>query len=51
MLYPSTDYVFDGSKGGLYLESDEPSPLGSYGTSKLAGENDTAAVNSRHYIV
>jgi dTDP-4-dehydrorhamnose reductase len=51
VLYPSTDYVFDGAKGEPYLESDEPNPLGSYGASKLAGEHDTAAVNARHYIV
>ena len=51
VLYPSTDYVFDGHKGEPYLESDEPNPLGSYGASKLAGEHDTAAVNARHYIV
>jgi dTDP-4-dehydrorhamnose reductase len=51
VVYPSTDYVFDGTKDSPYVESDEPSPLSSYGTSKLAGEIDTAAVNPRHYIV
>ncbi|MCA1682631.1 MAG: dTDP-4-dehydrorhamnose reductase [Actinobacteria bacterium] len=51
VLYVSTDYVFDGSKDTPYVESDEPSPLGSYGSSKLAGEIDTAAVNPRHHLV
>ena len=51
ILYVSSDYVFDGSKEDPYVESDEPRPLSSYGTSKLAGEVDTAAVNPRHYIV
>ena len=51
VLYVSSDYVFDGSKDGPYVESDEPTPLSSYGTSKLAGEVDTAAVNPRHFIV
>ena len=51
VLYPSTDYVFDGTKDEPYLESDEPAPISSYGSSKLAGEVETAAVNPRHYIV
>jgi dTDP-4-dehydrorhamnose reductase len=51
VVYPSSDYVFDGSKGSPYVESDEPSPLSSYGTSKLAGEVDTSAANPRHFIV
>jgi dTDP-4-dehydrorhamnose reductase len=37
-LHYSTDYVFDGSKKGWYLESDERNPLSIYGKSKAAGE-------------
>jgi dTDP-4-dehydrorhamnose reductase len=39
----STDYVFDGSKRSPYVESDRPSPLSSYGSSKLAGEREVVA--------
>jgi dTDP-4-dehydrorhamnose reductase len=38
VVYYSTDYVFDGSKGEPYVESDEPNPLSAYGRTKLAGE-------------
>jgi dTDP-4-dehydrorhamnose reductase len=51
LVYPSTDYVFDGSKTEPYVESDEPRPLSVYGQSKLAGEVETAKHNPRHFIV
>ncbi len=38
LVHYSTDYVFDGSKGTPYIESDSPHPLGAYGVSKLGGE-------------
>lgn len=37
-LHYSTDYVFDGSKDGFYVEGDARNPLGIYGKSKAAGE-------------
>jgi dTDP-4-dehydrorhamnose reductase len=52
VVYVSTDYVFDGEKGGApYVESDQPSPLSAYGRTKLAGEEATAAANPRHFVV
>jgi dTDP-4-dehydrorhamnose reductase len=38
VVYFSSDYVFDGSKGEPYVESDPTRPLSAYGDSKLAGE-------------
>ena len=38
LLHYSTDYVFNGSKQGFYIESDTRNPLGVYGKSKAAGE-------------
>jgi dTDP-4-dehydrorhamnose reductase len=51
VVYPSSDYVFDGSKESPYVESDAVGPLSAYGKSKLAGEVETAALNPRHFIV
>ncbi len=38
LLHYSTDYVFDGSKDGVYTEDDSRNPLSVYGKSKAAGE-------------
>jgi dTDP-4-dehydrorhamnose reductase len=37
MVYVSTDYVFDGSRG-MYKEDDEANPVNYYGYTKLMGE-------------
>ncbi len=50
-VHPSSDYVFDGTKGSPYLESDMPGPISAYGRSKLGGEVSVAAANPRHFIV
>lgn len=51
VIHVSTDYVFDGSKSGAYVEEDAPSPVSVYGRSKLKGEAAVAAANARHVIL
>lgn len=51
VVYPSTDYVFDGAKDEPYAERDETNPLSAYGRSKLAGERATTEGNRRNFIV
>ena len=50
VIYPSTDYVFNG-EGGPYGESDDTDPINAYGRTKLGGERATALVNGQSFIV
>ena len=51
MVHYSTDYVFDGTKQGPYVETDATGPLNVYGSSKLAGEQAIAAAGIAHLIL
>ncbi len=50
LVHYSTDYVFDGSKDGWYVEGDPLNPIGAYGRSKAHGEA-AAASTARHLVL
>lgn len=51
VIHFSTDYVFDGTKQGAYVEADATNPQSVYGLTKLDGELALANANSRHLIL
>lgn len=51
LVHFSTDYVFDGTKGAPYSESDAPNPLSAYGESKLAGEQAASERCERALVI
>ncbi len=50
LVHYSTDYVFDGSKQGPWVEDDPVNPLNEYGRTKLAGERRIAEAGGRYLI-
>jgi dTDP-4-dehydrorhamnose reductase len=51
LIHVSTDYVFDGTKGSPYRETDPTSPIGVYGQSKAEGEIALRSVIRDHIIL
>ena len=51
LIHFSTDYVFDGTLGRPYVETDTPNPLNVYGKSKLAGEQAIQKVGGAYLIL
>ena len=51
LIHVSTDYVFDGTKKGAYIEEDPVAPLGVYGESKAAGEAEVRKRLPEHVIL
>ena len=51
LIHISTDYVFDGSKRGPYVEDDPIAPINAYGRSKAAGERAVRERTSLHVII
>ena len=49
ILYMSSDYVFDGTKKGIYSEDDKVNPKSVYGETKFLGEEEIRK-NPKHYV-
>jgi len=50
LIHYSTDYVFNGTKTGPWIEEDATDPLSVYGASKLAGEDAISNAGGRYLI-
>ncbi|MFT5426238.1 MAG: dTDP-4-dehydrorhamnose reductase [Gammaproteobacteria bacterium] len=50
LIHYSTDYIFDGTKKGAYIETDVPNPLSIYGKTKLQGEEAIKKSGCKHII-
>jgi len=51
LVHYSTDYVFDGTKPGPYVETNIPNPINVYGRTKLAGDQAVESVGGDHLIL
>ncbi len=51
LVHYSTDYVFDGTKEGAWVETDQANPLSVYGRTKYEGEERIRASGVLHLIL
>ena len=51
IVYCSADYVFDGTKEGLYETNDKVNPKSVYGLTKYQGEEEVRKNVNKHFIV
>ena len=51
LIHLSTDYVFDGTKAGSYIESDPIAPLGVYARSKAEGEAAVLRLSPKGFVL
>lgn len=50
-IYISTDYVFNGKGGSLFIEDDRPNPIGYYGLTKYEGEKVVQSLIVNYFII
>ena len=51
LVHISTDFVFDGAQSVPYTEKDPTNALGSYGSSKLKGEQAISLICQKYFII
>ncbi|WP_028202136.1 dTDP-4-dehydrorhamnose reductase [Paraburkholderia nodosa] len=51
LIHYSTDYVYDGAKSSVYVETDATNPQNVYGETKLEGERAIAATGCAHLVL